>query len=73
MYLILAGFLLVASGLSFNAAFVNWFFADFHDECCHANATRGNILFLSALIFLAGFTWLVVAISRSITKSTKTA
>jgi hypothetical protein len=71
MYLILAGLLLAASGLSFNAAFASWFFADFHDEYSHANATRGNILFILALIFLAVFIWSVVAISRSTKKSTK--
>jgi FtsH-binding integral membrane protein len=71
MYYLVAGLLLVASGVSFNAAFANWFFADFHNENSRSYVSRGNIWFLLALIFLAGCIWLVIAISRSIKKSKK--
>jgi hypothetical protein len=73
IYCVVAGLLLVVSGLSFNAALANWFFADFHNEYSRQYAARGNTLFLLALIFLAACIWLVVAISRSIKKSQKTA
>jgi hypothetical protein len=61
----------VAAGLSFNAAFTNWFFADFHNGYSRPSAARGNTLFLLALIFLAGCIRVVVTISRSIKKSDK--
>jgi len=72
IYCVVAALLLVAAGLSFNAAFSNWFFADFLNEYSRPYAARGNTLFLLALIFLAGCIGLVVAISRSIKKSEKT-
>jgi len=45
MYCLVAGLLLVASGVSFNAAFANWYFADFHNGSSRSYA--GEEIFCS--------------------------
>ena len=62
---VLAVFLLLASGWSFNLATYNWFAADFHNEYSHAYASRGNIFSIVALALLAASAWVVVALLRS--------
>jgi uncharacterized membrane protein YidH (DUF202 family) len=61
----LAAFLLLASGWSFNLATYNWFAADFHNEYSHAYASRGNIFSIVALALFAASVCVVVAVLRS--------
>lgn len=62
-------FLFLASAWSFNIATYNYFAADFPNEYRQAYLSRGNQFFFLAVVFFAGFVWMVVAIIRFKRKS----
>lgn len=64
-YWVMAVFLLLMSGWSFNIATYNWFAADHHSQYSHAYASRGNIFFIVALALFTTSVSAIVALLRS--------